>query len=56
MECGAPARAYRKPTPALLTLDGRRVEIGGHDRDRMSNTRLGGLPGDTVVVRVLYHA
>lgn len=44
------------PTPALLTLDGRWVEAGGLDCMRMFNAYLDGLPGDTMVVRVLYHS
>ncbi|MFE3138081.1 hypothetical protein [Streptomyces scopuliridis] len=44
------------PTPALLTLDGRWVEGGGPDYERMFNACLDGLPGDTMVVRVLYHS
>lgn len=44
------------PTPALLTLDGRWVEGGGPEYERMFNACLDGLPGDTMVVRVLYHS
>lgn len=44
------------PTPALLTLDGRWVEGGGPEYERMFNACLNGLPGDTMVVRVLYHS
>lgn len=44
------------PTPALLTLDGRWVEAGGPEYDRAFNAHLDGLPADTMVVRVLYHA
>ncbi|MEV7855757.1 hypothetical protein [Streptomyces sp. NPDC088183] len=44
------------PTPALLTLEGRWVEAGGLDYKRMFNAYLDGLPGDTMVVRVLYHS
>ncbi|WP_446042179.1 hypothetical protein, partial [Streptomyces sp. SID1121] len=33
------------PTPALLTLDGRWVEGGGHDYERMFNAYLDDLPG-----------
>ncbi|MEU2024093.1 hypothetical protein ABZ565_18335 [Streptomyces sp. NPDC016469] len=44
------------PTPALLTPDGRWVEGGGPDYERMFNACLDALPGDAMVVRVLYHA
>ncbi|MER8090085.1 hypothetical protein ABTZ57_34605 [Streptomyces sp. NPDC094048] len=44
------------PTLALLTLDRRWVEGGGPDCERMFNACLDGLPGDTMVVRVLYHS
>ncbi|WP_326607478.1 hypothetical protein OG930_38720 [Streptomyces sp. NBC_01799] len=44
------------PTPVLLTLDGRWVEGGGLDHQRMFTACLDGLPGDTMVVRVLYHS
>ncbi|MFD8692259.1 hypothetical protein [Streptomyces sp. NPDC059651] len=44
------------PTPALLTLDGRWLEGGGPEYDHMFQSCLDGLPGDTMVVRVLYHS
>ncbi|QIQ03611.1 hypothetical protein [Streptomyces liangshanensis] len=43
-------------TPTLLTLDGRWLEDGGPDHARMFNTYLDALPGETMVVRVLYHS
>jgi len=43
------------PSNALLTLDGRWLDIANAERRRHFNDHLDALPADTLVVRVLYH-
>ena len=43
------------PSNALLTLDGRWLDIANAERRRHFNDYLDALPADTLVVRVLYH-